>query len=401
MPFSSSGMEKAFFYFEWVNAMKWNSFVAFMSIAAIPQLVCSQVTTYQYPFDVPTDPRSVAMGESFVAVRGNAAALEENPAGLAALTGLRTSYGHRTMDWISFFADFNYHAFSISAETPLGVFAASYARFTEGTQQVSSFPTAADPVMHQGEIESYQHAVVLGFGTSIMNRLEAGIEAKYFDDMHLVTGLPAGVSPVPSTTPAYLFDVGLLYTVSGISDQVGSADALTFGASVQNIGTKLIYSGTSYSLQQAYAQPLPSYFRLGVSYSYTMLPNGIHRLSPFQALITAEYRNTLNLDSQQDQGRAFWGSGLECTLFEVISLRGGGVVMPFTSVYGRREKVAYRYGAEIHFPLEKLGIPAPLIVSAGYSAIPLVKLDVSSVFPMDRVTFDVFSFEVRSTVGLW
>jgi hypothetical protein len=43
----------------------------------------SQGSVDGYPFGIPADPRSVAMGESFVALASNPAALLYNPAGLA------------------------------------------------------------------------------------------------------------------------------------------------------------------------------------------------------------------------------------------------------------------------------------------------------------------------------
>jgi hypothetical protein len=79
-----------------------------------------------YPFDTPVDPRGVAMGESFVALPSDHAALMYNPAGLAGLSGLSVSYSRKSLDW--FLQDWSFYSINATVGTSFGVFAAQYNR---------------------------------------------------------------------------------------------------------------------------------------------------------------------------------------------------------------------------------------------------------------------------------
>ena len=70
------------------------SFAYAVLILLMTECAYSQLGAGGYPFDSPADARSVAMGESFVALPSNPAALMYNPAGLAGLTGLKIGRAH-------------------------------------------------------------------------------------------------------------------------------------------------------------------------------------------------------------------------------------------------------------------------------------------------------------------
>ncbi len=92
--------------------------------------------TMSHPFEVPSDPRSIAMGESFSGLPGNQAALMYNPAGLVGMTGIRASYNQRNLNWFS--EEIYFYGVQASVAVPFGVFAAHYNRFSLGSFLVTT-----------------------------------------------------------------------------------------------------------------------------------------------------------------------------------------------------------------------------------------------------------------------
>src|SRR5271169_1411852 len=105
-------------------------------VASIAQFAFSQAGPEGYPFDTPADPRSVAMGESFVALPSDPAALMYNPAGLAGLTGLNVSYSRKSMDW--FLKGWSVSSINAAVGTSFGAFAAQYNRKSMGTIPITT-----------------------------------------------------------------------------------------------------------------------------------------------------------------------------------------------------------------------------------------------------------------------
>jgi hypothetical protein len=349
----------------------------------------AQVAYNQTPLDVPTDARGVGMGESLIALRANPSALLYNPAGIASLKGVGVGYAEREMNWFDALEDFEYYGFNAYVETPLGVFGARYDRFFMGT---TTAVLANNP---QGYVEasSYQHDVILGYGTQVGRGFEIGASAKYFDYVTTVSGGadPEGTVSAPSTTPAWLFDGGVVYSVPGLDGGGSPLNELTFAISLENLGTKIIFHSEPGIPEQD--QPLPEYFHAGCALKAAIpAPEGAAH-SLVAATLTFEYTNLLNYTSGRTGGYAYWGAGLEFVLGGIISLRGGSVLRPQTSIYGEGGSLAYRYGAGITLPLARLGIPVPIVLSAAYSAIPLFNVNLGF-FSAQRHTLDDFSFEV-------
>src|SRR5512140_2415051 len=110
------------------------------------------------PLDVPVDARTVAMGESFVAVPGNIMALMYNPATLSLAAGARASYSQRTLDWSSVTSDIRYHAGTAEVRIPAGTIGVLYNRLNLGTMDV---PSTTSPEM--GALNYYHHMLAIGF----------------------------------------------------------------------------------------------------------------------------------------------------------------------------------------------------------------------------------------------
>src|SRR5271169_4954695 len=105
-------------------------------IVLMTESAYSQLGGGGYPFDTPADPRSVAMGESFVALPSDPAALMYNPAGLAGLTGMNVSYYRKSLEW--FLKGWSVSSINAAVGTSFGAFAAQYNRKSMGTIPITT-----------------------------------------------------------------------------------------------------------------------------------------------------------------------------------------------------------------------------------------------------------------------
>jgi hypothetical protein len=351
--------------------------------AAIAQIITANTS----PLDVPTDPRSVAMGESFVALPGNPTALMSNPAGLAGLTGLGVSYAQRSLNWMKFLEDYKYHGANGYIAVPFGVFGIQYNRFSMGEATIST-STSPDGI---GKMRLYEHAFVLGFGRTFGENFSAGIAAKYFNIVNTVISITTPNAIDFTTTPAYLFDAGAQYSTPVFPGDSLLQNAVTAGISVQNIGTE-VKSASSLIESEANAE-LPRYLRVGFSYQLKILSRQTDGLQPASMILTAEYRRLINSSIYADSQRDYWVFGVEFGLFEIIAFRLGGVINPYTSIYGKTAEFAARGGIGLNLPFAKLGVPVPFSVSGSYSFIPINR------YPNQFMTGTTDNLEVFS-IGL-
>jgi len=346
----------------------------------------AQVAAYESPFDVPTDPRGVGMGESLVALRSNPAALMYNPAGLASLEGAGFSYGERPLNWTQITADMFFFGWSAYAATPVGVFSARYDRFAMGELSFTNMEGTAS-----GTEKVYSHDITLGYGRKIGDWCEAGIAARYFRPVNEVehwSGSPTG-PPIPDVTPAWLFDLGILVNAPPLLPAGELEDRVTLGLAIRNVGTKVGNKFPGESQTNVYA--LPQYLHAGIAATARMKPGTAAEHCPVAATWTLEYTNVLNSTPGGEGGNASWRSGLEIVLVEILSLRGGLVVQNVTDIFGEEGKAAFRYGAGLAMPLARLGVPLPVVLNAEYSAVLL--RDVGIVFfSPQRHVLDSFSF---------
>ena len=336
-----------------------------------------------YPFDTPAEPRSIAMGESFVALRSNPSALMYNPAGLAGLQGFSISYSRRALNPVPLIDEMMCYSLTGTVAVPFGVFGIQYNRKLYGTFLVT---TAANPDGLGTETTLYSYDVAFGFGARVASGLALGIAVKYYD---FVGGLPES---------AYLFDFGLLYTLPPMHDQSSITDSLTVGISVQNIRTQKKAAVGGIQTQEN----IPSYFRIGIAYALGVVPREGSRLSPVAFVVTGEYRNLLSRHVLLNEGRAFWGVGIEATVFEILSLRAGAYVEPLNGFDGERDRPAYRYGLGLNLPLRKFGSGIPLLVTLNYSVEPLNQIVNPSVAGFaEKSSLPAFSFDLHYEADLW
>jgi hypothetical protein len=340
-----------------------------------------------YPFGIPADPRSVAMGESFVALPSNPAALLYNPAGLAGLNGVYLSYSRRALNVVPLIDEYMLHSVNGTLAVPFGVFAVQYNEKFLGTFLVA---TAANPDGIGTEETFYSYNVAVGFGTTLSERLDIGVAAKYY---HFAGS---------SSAADYLFDAGLIYTLPPFHKQSAVHDSLCIGLSVQNIHvqgeTSIITPRGTYPVQEN----RPEYFRAGISFALRTVPREESDLTTVAVAVTGEYRNLLNQPSTAYEGRSYWGIGVEAGLFEILTLRAGVYTQPFTGFDGERDRPAYRYGAGLNLPLRKLGAGIPLLVSINYAVQPLNQIVNSALAGFtEKSSLPAFSLDLHYAANLW
>lgn len=83
-----------------------------------------------------------------------------------------------------------------------------------------------------------------------------------------------------------------------------------------------------------------------------------------------EYSNVLNWFGPTRYYH--WGWGIELSGYDILCVRLGGYLQPFSSVFGQERVAAIRLGAGVRLPFRLL-VPdaAPFACSIDYAAIPL------------------------------
>ena len=310
-------------------------------VLGVARCALSQEGLYGFPFIVPADPRSFAMGESFSALPANPSALLYNPAGLAGLSGIRVSYSQRSLAG-------EYHgtlrSFNAVVGTPAGVFAAQYNRDYYGILPMIVTDNGPLPV------EAYDFDIGIGYALGLGRGFSIGGAAKYYDSRGLTPGPSTGYSLSTTSMPARLFDIGLTYTLRRFHSQVTLEDSLTLGMSYQNIGTggSRTYPGV-YIPELDMQVGMPQFFRAGLSYTLRVVPRATGDVSPFEAVFSGEYRS-----SQTTGGKDGAGLGMEFTIDEIVSLRAGELIVSGAS------DGHIRYGGGVRLPFRSLGFDIAL-----------------------------------------
>jgi hypothetical protein len=335
---------------------------------ALPQRATPQsFSPGLFSIDVPTDPRSIAMGESFVAVRGNPNALMYNPAGLSGIEGASFDFARRNLNHMQGLNSLKYFSYSATLSTPFADFGLLYSRYHHGEYAIT---TSADPEGDFGSARSYDYTFGIGAAIEIVKGLNAGLAVKTFKPVVTIT---EGTAPanLPEYTMPILFDIGLIQTLEGKLRGTQLDYAFSLGASLQNFGTDLKAKSPNLMLGRTTEMvlTLPRTLRTGIALEVSTPPLEGITLSPVSILITGEYRFILN--SLSDPKTKIWGFGAEVTVLEILSARFGAFTPDYTSIYGVEDNPSPRFGLGVKAPLGLMGIGAPLTLSVDYVAIPL------------------------------
>ncbi|MBX2991836.1 MAG: PorV/PorQ family protein [Bacteroidetes bacterium] len=320
--------------------------------------------------DVPTDPHGIAMGESFVSLPNNNAAMFYNPAGLAGLPHVSFTYSRRAMDWLSGM-DMKYYSFAATIPTSFVNIGLLYNRFSMGELMVT---TNQNPEGDGTTISMYDHTIGVGLAKQYDDHLSFGLSVKTFNSIAKVQGPSAGSANAfaKTTQLPVLFDFGILYVIPFNDENSSFLHQLNLGLSVQNIGSALKQERqTTILATQATSRStitMPHYLRLGFSYCYSMHGDSFEALDPISVHVAGEYKNAAN---SRYARKDYWGFGIGVTVFEIASVRIGGTINPYTSIYGNEGAAAARYGFGLHAPLKKLGAGIPIVIDADYTSIPV------------------------------
>ena len=339
-------------------------------------LTPSVISAY-YSLDVPVDARSVAMGESFVAVGGTSSVHIYNPASLASAHGVTVSYNRRGYTFIDPVVA-KYQSVSASMYTSLVSVGLFYSRYDFDDHIAITTPSGTG-----SGITSYSYVWGVTLARTFGEHFHLGVTGKTFN-----FGGTFGSSATNSTNNAMLFDVGVQYSARVIFVDDVFRDELRGGISLQNFGTDL-RQGSMLLYDPQQLVPVPRYLRIGFAYRIERLPEREDELMPFSMLVSGEYRNLLNPGSGQEDSKDFWGFGTELSFFEIASARTGVYIAPFDRWYGRRGEASFRYGLGLNIPLRHIA-EIPWSAKFDYSVIPII---VSSNGFHD--SFPVFSVEVQ------
>jgi hypothetical protein len=336
-----------------------------------------------HAIDTPFDPRSIAAGESFVAVRGNRHAPMYNPAGLSGIEGLSLGFSRRNFNHSWYTGDFKYIALTGTVSTPLADFGIVYSRFYQGTIRLTS--SQGPEPLATADLSDY----VLGVTAAreIVKGLDIGLQIKTFRPVITITsGSFPGLSE--ANTPI-LVDLGLIGTLDGQITSTAVGYTASAGLAIQNFGTDLKESDPGPTTEREHILTVPRTLRAGLAFTVSTPRLGELGLSPVSIMVTAEYRHILN--SRLDPKLEFWGYGAELVVLEMFSGRIGGFVPSITGIYSRQNTPSLRFGAGMRFPFGMMGLGIPLSLHADYAAIPLNKL---VAIPIENSTLHSFSIEL-------
>ena len=287
-------------------------------------------------FDIVTDPRSIAMGESTVADAGNStAAFSSNPATLASVSRPETLFGYRSYDWfddddLDIDGLFSWSLGMVSA-TPLGIFGFSFNRMEEGTGETARF---------------YGQTFFLAYATS-WGRIGAGSVLKLFNRYFIpYAGYPSGYNFESTYAPA--LDSGIIYHTRGTAENPAG---FSFGMALQNLSPGHPNKSITPDGESEYDIVLPIYLRAG--FKYNLNRPAAEGSPPVHFVFTGEYRRFLNPGSTYPSAgdNNFAGFGFELTLFEWLSLRTGWI-----HGYGDQNRFFNRYGLGINLSSRRVGL---------------------------------------------
>ena len=262
--------------------------------------------------------RSIAMGESYVAIADDATASYFNPAALAGQTGKKMNFTHAK--WLPGLADdlsYEFLAYSQPVEG-WGHIGINGALLNLGEQ------TRTDE--HQanlGTFTSYDFALSVAYGTEIGSNLTAGIGLKYIHS-HLAE-LGTGEEKGKGIGNSFATDLGLLWRIT---------PDLRFGAALRNLGPKIAY------IDASQADPLPQHIVLG--FAYELMETEYHDM----LLSVDVYKPLIDDHTFAKNLITAWADESLSNEFEEIDLHVGG---------------EYRYG------LSEVKDQAFLALRAGYS----------------------------------
>jgi len=290
--------------------------------------------------------RAVALGESYVAVTGDAFSQYWNPAGIRGGRDLQLAYTHRP----SVFAGIlNYEYFTgsytLNSSSTLGI------HFNYLDIGESIVATRDNPGAFKKE-HSFNYVAGITYARRMTNGLTLGLTLKSIYQRL-----------TPLTAQSWAGDVGLIYSFGKIKSPKAFDWTFDFGASLSNIG-----EGVSFIAGQS--DPLPRILRLGLAHRFLSTATSRDTKEPMLGvLLVGEYQNLLNADGNVWE----WGVGAEMQTMGIAALRVGyHEHFPKADGFiGRTFETGWTYGFGVNAPLHKLfSMSRPLFLNFDFASAP-------------------------------
>lgn len=335
--------------------------VKWMCTLTLLAVLSSSVQAQLNALETTADARALALGQSTVADIFSQMSGIGNPATLSGVRGISAFYQDRRFDYLDFLSDYHLRVGGIALETSIGSFSLSYRRVDLGEMDITEIAPNPRGYVNVGRARVFNYVGALSYALKISDPIALGVTGKFYD---LGYDWIWGGSSASKTTPAYLFDVGILYRSSVLSSSERIFDQLRIGTSLENFGTDL--KNKTPPLESA---RMPRYWRFGFSWLFTIKKdNGFEFL---HLVLNGEYRKELNPDEYEELHTDFWGIGAEFRLLTIVAVRIGEEIQPYDNVFGKAGQWNMRYGIGIKLSPQQFGYQLPVFVSFDYAVIPL------------------------------
>ena len=209
--------------------------------------------------EIGVNARAEAMGGAYTAIQGNSDMIYWNPAGLAFVDGISTSFSNT--EWLAE-TSFNFATMAIPIPAIRGVIATSFTTLGVPEQSVRDFDGA-----ETGErYDARDYAVNISLASRLTDKFSFGVTTKYINQ-RIWSEKAVGVG----------FDVGVSFQTP--------LDGLTLGSSISNFGAEMSMGGKNLvevidpdpensgteNIPVKYITegfPLPQIFRFGLAYQF-------------------------------------------------------------------------------------------------------------------------------------
>lgn len=257
--------------------------------------------------------RAEAMGRGMSAVTGDALSFYYNPAGTAATKGLNLFGSFAEPYYYLEDAKYNYFGASYSIKK-YGTAGLSRDYFDFGYEYeiilTDEYGNYVGTENFDPEITGYR----LNYSIEAVKDLFVGANLNLIQyDLYEGGGnYQVGQERGAGNSDAFYLDLGAIKTFP--IDKKNLHHKFNLGTSITNVNFAELSDG-----DESQGDPIPVIFRIGAAYDLTVEDKSIStKLMPYKLLVNLEYEDLFN--------SAYFGgfhAGLEFTLFEILSLRGG------------------------------------------------------------------------------
>lgn len=341
-------------------------FVVLIAFSAYAQSSYDRYTYKNTSLDVITNPASIVMGESFVANRSNISSFIENPANLSANSKTGLFYNIRFHDWNDYAKKFQFATGGAILNSSFATIGIAFSQFTSG-----ALPNPLAELASNTSSEEANQTLIVSLSNQFADNLTFGVSVKYFG--HSRTSTMGSVNGLDSKN-AFLFDIGALYSINLNPGHSKNVFDLSLGAAFQNFGTDYKEKDDYFDTDYKYVR-LPRYLKFGFAFN-TQIKNASGS-NDIEAVFTGQYKWLTNPSKSERTSVDYWGGGAEFTIKDIFIARAGFFQTPeYWIIYNRAEMI-FRYGFGVKFPLQKIGINLPFVLSADYSFIPINDVSLS------------------------